>query len=114
MVLNSLINDLPVSVYVMSRWTNILDQVVQKKGSSSVPSAAPQVLWSSWRVVARHDDHQKMKSFLPRHGSWGNVPYLMRSGGATRIMAMWHVLISGVNTPIVWLLGFPLNFSFWA
>ena len=62
-------------------------------------------------VMVCHDDHQKMKSFLPRHGSWGNVPYLMRSGSAMRIMAMWRVLINGVNAPVVWLLGFPLNFN---
>ena len=65
-------------------------------------------------VMARHNDHQKMKSFLPRHGSWGNIPYLMRSGSAMRIVAIWRVLISGVNAPVVWLLGFSLNFSFFS
>ena len=63
-------------------------------------------------VVVRHDDHQKMKGFLPKHGSWSNIPYLMRSGGATRILATWHVLISGVNASFIWLLGFLLNVSF--
>ena len=65
-------------------------------------------------VVMCHDDHQKMKGFLIRHGSWDFAPHLMRRGDATHIIAMWHVLTSGVNAPIVWLLGFPLNFSFCA
>jgi len=52
-------------------------------------------------IGACHDDHQKMKGFLPRHGSWGIVPHLMRSGGTTRIMATWHVLTGGVNAPLV-------------
>ena len=63
-------------------------------------------------VVACHDNHQKMEGFLPRHGSWGIIPHLMRSGSAMLIVAMWRVLISGVNASFVWLLGFPLNFNF--
>ena len=52
-------------------------------------------------VVMCHDDHQKMKGFLIRHGSWDFAPHLMRRGGATHIIAMWRVLTSGVNAPIV-------------
>ena len=63
-------------------------------------------------VVECQDDHQKMKGFLTRHGFWGFVPHSMCSGGATHIVAMWCVLTSGVNAPFVWLLVFPLNFSF--
>ena len=63
-------------------------------------------------VVVCHDDHQKMKGLLTEHGSWDFAPHLMQSGNATHIMATWRVLTSGVNAPTVWLLGFPLNFSF--
>ena len=77
--------------------------------SSSVPSVAP---LGSVVVVACHDDHQRIKGFLARHGSWGSVPHLMHSGGATHIVAMWCVLTNGVNAPFMLLLGFPLNFSF--
>ena len=73
------------------------------------PISCPQ---DSVVVMAHHDDHQKMKSFLPIHGSWGNIPYLMHSGDATHIVATWRVLINGINASVVWLLGFPLNFSF--
>ena len=38
-------------------------------------------------VMVCHNDHQKMKGFLTRHGSWGFAPYLMRNGGATHIVA---------------------------
>ena len=48
-------------------------------------------------AIVCQDDNQKMKGFLTRHGSWGFVPHLMRSGGTTHIVATWHVLISGVN-----------------
>ena len=36
----------------------------------------------------------------------------MRNGGATRVMAKWPVLISGVNAPICMTLGFPTKFQF--
>ena len=36
----------------------------------------------------------------------------MHSGNATHAVATWHVLISGVNAPIVGLLGFPVEFQF--
>ena len=52
-------------------------------------------------VVMCHDDPQKMKGFLIRYGSWDFAPYLMRGGGATRVVATWHVLTSGVNVLIV-------------
>ena len=65
-------------------------------------------------IVVCHDDHQKMKGFLSKHGSWGFASHLMCSGGATHIVATWRVLTSGINAPIVWLLGFLLNFSFCA
>jgi len=42
-----------------------------------------------------------MKGSLIQHGSWDFAPHLMRSGGATHIVAMWRVLTSGVNAPIV-------------
>ena len=42
------------------------------------------------------------------YDSWGFAPNLMRSGGATRNVATWRVLISGVNGMT---LGFPA-FSF--
>ena len=63
-------------------------------------------------VMIYHENYQKMKGFLIRHGSWDFAPHLMHGGSATHIMATWRVLTSGVNAPIVWLLGFPLNFSF--
>ena len=63
-------------------------------------------------IVTCHNNHQKMKGFLHRHGSWGIVPYLMHNGDATRIVATWRVLTNEVNAPFVWLFGFPLNFSF--
>ena len=46
------------------------------------------------------DDHQKVKGFLIGCGSWDFAPHLMRGGGATHIVAMWYVLISGVNALI--------------
>ena len=36
----------------------------------------------------------------------------MHSGDATHAVATWHVLISGVDAPIVGLLGFPADFQF--
>ena len=45
-------------------------------------------------ILTCHDGHQKMKGFLLRHDSWDCVPHLMCSGGAVRVVAMWHVLIS--------------------
>ena len=44
--------------------------------------------------------------------SWGSVPHLMPSGGATRNVATWRVLIRGINGMT---LGFPAGFSivFW-
>ena len=63
-------------------------------------------------IMVCHDDYQKMKGFLTRLGSWDFAPHLMWSGSATHIMATWHVLTSGINAPTMWLLGFPLNFSF--
>ena len=63
-------------------------------------------------VLMCHDDHQKMKGFLLRHGSWGSVPHLMRSGGTICIVATWYVMIGGFNAPLMCLLGFPLVFSF--
>ena len=52
-------------------------------------------------VAVCQDDHQKMKGSVTRHGSWVFVPHLKRSGDATRIVATWCVLTSGVNAPIV-------------
>ena len=56
---------------------------------------------SSMVVVMCHDDHQKMKGSPTRYGSWDFTPHLMCGGGATRIVATWRVLTSGVNAPIV-------------
>ena len=44
--------------------------------------------------------------------SWGSVPHLMPSGGATRNVATWRVLIRGVKGMT---LGFPAGFLivFW-
>ena len=46
------------------------------------------------------------------YDSWGSVPHLMLSGGATRNVATWRVLIRGINGMT---LGFPAGFSivFW-
>ena len=63
-------------------------------------------------VVTCHDDYRRWKVFLIRHGSWNFAPHLMHNGGATRIVAMWHILASGINAPIVWLLGFSAKFQF--
>ena len=75
-----------------------------RKLSSSVPSATPRVLWS-WRS-------KKMKGFRAGHDSWGLALHLMHGSSTTCVVATWRVLISGVNTSIVWPLGFPLIFSF--
>ena len=82
-----------------------------KEGEFFSPISCPS---GSIVVVMCHDDHQKMKGFLIGHGSWDFAPHLMLGGGATHTMATWCVLTSGVNAPIVWLLGFLLNFSFCA
>ena len=81
-----------------------------------VPSAAPP---GSVVIITCHDDHQKVKGCLPRHESWGFVPHLMRSGGtlmrsggAVHIVATWHIMVGGVNAPLVRLFGFPLAFDF--
>ena len=55
------------------------------------PISRPQGLWSSWRVTMTI---RRWKVFY------------------SDIVAIWHVLTSGANVPFVWLLGFPLNFSF--
>ena len=52
-------------------------------------------------VMACHDDHQKMKGFLIKHGSWDFAPHLMRGGGIIYIVATWRVLTSRINAPIV-------------
>ena len=82
-----------------------------KEGEFISPISCPP---GSMVVVMCHDDHQKMKGFLIGHGSWDFAPHLMLGGGATHTLATWCVLTSGVNAPIVWLLGFLLNFSFCA
>ena len=69
-----------------------------RKGEFVGPISCP---LGSVVIGACHDDHQKMNGFLPRHGSWGIVPHLMRSGGATRVVATWHVLTGGVNAPLM-------------
>ena len=63
-------------------------------------------------VFMCHDDHQKMKGFLSKHDSRGSVPHLMHSGDTVHIVATWHIMTGGVNTPLMCLLGFPLIFSF--
>ena len=87
---------------------------LSRQESSLVLLAAPP---SFVVVITCHDDHQKVKGFLPRHNSWGFIPYLMqsawalmRSGGAVHIMATWHVMAGGVNAPLVWLFGFSTSF----
>ena len=50
-----------------------------------------------------------MKSFPELSMTWGFAPNFMRSGGATRNVATWHVLINGVNGMT---LGFPAIFQF--
>ena len=66
--------------------------------SSSVPLAAP---LSFVVIIVCHDDHQKVKGFLPRHGSRDLVLHLMPSGGAIHIVATWRALTGGVNAPLV-------------
>ena len=63
-------------------------------------------------VFMCHDDDQKMKGFLSRHDSRGSVSHLMHSGDTVHIVATWHIMTGGVNTPLMCLLGFPLIFSF--
>ena len=69
-----------------------------KEGEFVGPISYPQ---GSVDVMVCNDDHQKMKGFLSRHGSWGFAPHLMHSGGATYIVATWSALTSGVNALIV-------------
>ena len=66
--------------------------------NSSIPLAAP---LGSVVVIACHDDHQKVKGFLPKHGSWDLVLHLMCSGSAVHIVATWCALTGGVNAPLV-------------
>ena len=61
-------------------------------------------------VFMCHDDDQKMKGFLSRHDFWGFVPHLMRSGNIVHIVVTWHILTSGVNTPLMCLLGLIFDF----
>lgn len=49
---------------------------------------------------------------MVRCDSWGSIPHLMHSGDAVHIMAMWCVLIGGVNAPCVCLFGFLADFQF--
>ena len=63
------------------------------KEGSLVLSAAPP---SSMVILTCHDDQQKMKGPLPRHVFWGSAPYLMHSGGAIHVVAMWHIMIGGI------------------
>ena len=75
----------------------MLDEVVWARkfvGPISYPS-------SSVVIAACHDDHQKVKGFLLRCGSWGSVPHLVRSGSAAHIVAIWHVLSGGFNAPLL-------------
>ena len=76
---------------------------------SSVLSTTP---LGSMVGLACHDDHQKVKGFLPRHDSWGSVPHLMSSGGAVPIVVTWHILMGRFDAPFVCLSSFPLIFSF--
>ena len=69
-----------------------------KEGEFVNPISCPP---GSMVVVMCHDDYQKMKGFLIRHGSWDFAPHLMRGGGTTHIVVTWRVLTSGVNAPIV-------------
>ena len=98
---------LPSSMSWQGGWICLMRSFRQE--SSSVPSTAPP---SSMVVIACHDDHQKVKGFLSRHGSWDLVPHLMHNGGVLHIMATWRALTSGVNAPLVWFLGSPLVLSF--
>ena len=63
-------------------------------------------------VLVCHDDHQKVKGFLLKHDSWGSVPHLVRSGGATHVVATWCVLSDEVNAPLLVPLRFPSVFQF--
>ena len=76
-----------------------------------VPSTAPPPP-GSVIVLVCHDDHQKVKGFLLRCGSWGSVPHLVRSGSAAHIVAIWHVLSGGFNAPLLLLLRFLAVFQF--
>ena len=66
--------------------------------SSSVPSTAPPGFVV---VTARHDNHQKVKGFLARHGSWDLVSHLMCSGSVIHIVATWRALTGGINATLV-------------
>lgn len=63
-------------------------------------------------VLACHDDRQKVKGFLLRCDSWGFVLHLMRSNDARHVVATWHVLSGGFNTPLHVTLEFPTVFQF--
>ena len=52
-------------------------------------------------VIVCHDDHQRVKGFLPKHGSWDLVPHLMHNGGVVHIVATWYALTGGVNAQLV-------------
>ena len=75
-----------------------------------VPSTAPPP--GSVIVLVCHDDHQKVKGFLLKCGSWGSVPHLVRSGSAAHIVAIWPVLSGGFNAPLLWPLRFLAVFQF--
>ena len=84
------------------------------QGSSLIPSTAPP---GSVIIIACSDDHQKVKGCLPKCESWGFVPHLMwsgsallRSSGVVHVVATWHVMVGGVNAPLLWPFGFPTSF----
>ena len=74
----------------------------------SVAPPPPKVLWSSLHVMTTT---KRWKVSYSKMTLGVFFPHLMCSGNAVHIVATWHILTSGVNAPLVCLLGFSLSSS---
>ena len=73
---------------------------------SSVLSVAPQLLWLLQHVMTIIEDEGFSWAV---DDSWGFAPNQMHSGGATRNVATWRMMIGGADLVT---LGFPAVFQF--
>ena len=78
-------------------------KVMHSRHSHQLP---PRFCGRLWRVMRTIEDE---KFSWAVYDAWGSAPNLMCSGGATRKVATWRVLIEGVDGMT---LGFPAIFQF--